>query len=303
MEDLKNAEESLTGYDPVIETGAVWGDDPEGGVNDMRYRSMRLNYYAVQALMARVALYCGEKEVAWEYAEKMIRGIHEEHKWFPFVTREEVVTTDREDRIFQSEILFGLYNLKRKESVYEVGFGANLKQGSVLRIDKDIMQNIYDGDDNDFRLAYWFAEMVDPDNNSYLHVIKYKDVDDIDTKTKISKGYRYIMPVLRVSEVYLIAAECCPDPKEGRNYLNAVRTARNVKNIQDDADLTASIEQEYKREFVGEGQLFWLYKRKGKTEIASGEKQGNVVSMEERFYLFDLPQSEQDYRKENDLGK
>lgn len=93
------------------------------------------------------------------------------------------------------------------------------------------------------------------------------------------------------------------DPKEGRNYLNAVRTARNVKNIQDDADLTASIEQEYKREFVGEGQLFWLYKRKGKTEIASGEKQGNVVSMEERFYLFDLPQSEQDYRKENDLGK
>ena len=165
------------------------------------------------------------------------------------------------------------------------------------------MQNIYDGDDNDFRLAYWFAEMVDPDNNSYLHVIKYKDVDDIDTKTKISKGYRYIMPVLRVSEVYLIAAECCPDPKEGRNYLNAVRTARNVKNIQDDADLTASIEQEYKREFVGEGQLFWLYKRKGKTEIASGEKQGNVVSMEERFYLFDLPKSEQDYRKENDLGK
>ena len=44
MEDLKNAEESLTGYDPVIETGSVWGDDPEGGVNDMRYRSMRLNY-------------------------------------------------------------------------------------------------------------------------------------------------------------------------------------------------------------------------------------------------------------------
>ena len=36
MEDLKNAEESLTGYDPVIETGAVWGDDPEGGVNDKR---------------------------------------------------------------------------------------------------------------------------------------------------------------------------------------------------------------------------------------------------------------------------
>ena len=158
---------------------------------------------------------------------------------------------------------------------------------------------MYEGDDNDYRLSYWFAEMVDPDNNSYLHVIKYKEVDDVDPVTKISKGYSYIMPILRVSEVYLIAAECCPDPKEGRNYLNAVRTARNVKIIQDDADLTTCVEQEYKREFVGEGQLFWLYKRKGKSEIASGEKLAEVISMEERFYLFDLPQTEQDYRKEN----
>ncbi len=302
MEDLKNAEELLAGYDPVIEAGAVWGDEPDGDVNDMRYRSMRLNYYAVQALMARVALYCGEKEVAWEYAGKMIRGIHEEHKWFPFVTREEVVTTDKEDRIYQNEILFGLYNLKRKENVYEVGFGAGLKQGSVLRVDKDIMKSMYDSDDNDYRLSYWFGELVDPDNNSYPHLIKYKDVDDVDTKTKISKGYRYIMPVIRVSEVYLIAAECCPDAQEGRNYLNAVRTARNIKNITDEVDLITSIEREYKREFVGEGQLFWLYKRKGKTEIASGENQDKVVSVEERFYLFDLPQAERDYRKENALG-
>lgn len=301
MEDLKNAEELLAEYDPVIEEGAVWADEPEGGLNDMRYRSMRLNYYAVQALMARVALYCGEKDVAWEYADKMIRGIHEEHKWFPFVTQKEVSATDQEDRIYQSEILFGLYNLKRKESVYTIGFGPNLKQGNVLRIDKDIMKDMYEGDDNDFRLSYWFADMVDPDNNSYIHMIKYMDVDDVDKNTKISKGYAYIMPVIRVSEVYLIAAECCPDAKEGRNYLNAVRTARNVKNIPDEVDLMTGIEQEFKREFVGEGQLFWLYKRKGKMEITSGEKQGNVISMEERFYLFDLPQSERDYRKENSV--
>ena len=263
---------------------------------------MRLNYYAVQALMARVALYCGDNEVAWTYADRMIRGIHEEHKWFPFVTQEEVAATDKEDRIFQPEILFGLYNLKRKENVYAVGFGPNLKQGSVLRVDKEIMNGMYEGDENDFRLAYWFADMVDPDNNSYTHMIKYMDVNDLDAKTEISKGYTYIMPVLRVSEVYLIAAECCPDPKVGRDYLNAVRSARNVKNVADEADLMTAIEQEFRREFLGEGQLFWLYKRKGKTEIISGEKQEKMVSMEERFYLFDLPQSERDYREENGIG-
>ena len=37
-------------------------------------------------------------------------------------------------------------------------------------------------------------------------------------------------------------------------------------------------------------------------EIISGEKQGKMVSMEERFYLFDLPQSEQYYREENGIG-
>ena len=48
-----------------------------------------------------------------------------------------------------------------------------------------------------------------------------------------------------------------------------------------------------------ESTLAQLYKRKGKSEIASGEKLAEVISMEERFYLFDLPQTEQDYRKEN----
>lgn len=62
MEDLKNAEELLAGYDPVIEAGAVWGDEPDGDVNDMRYRSMRLNYYAVQALMAVWRSIAGRKK-------------------------------------------------------------------------------------------------------------------------------------------------------------------------------------------------------------------------------------------------
>lgn len=299
MEDLKNAEDLLAGYDPVIEEGAVWGDAADGSPNDMRYRAMRLNYYAVQGLTARVALYCGDKEVAWEYADKLIRGVHEEHKWFPFVTQSEVVTTDKEDRIYQSEILFGLYNLKRKASVYEIGFGASLKQGSVLRINKDIAKDIYEGDDNDYRLSYWFQEQVDPENNSYPHVVKYMDVDDVDASTGLSKGYRYIMPVIRISEVYLIAAECCPDPVAGRQYLNDVRVARNVRNVPEELDLMTSIEQEYRREFVGEGQLFWLYKRKGKEAIPSGMVSGETVTMEKRFYLFDLPQSERDYRKEN----
>lgn len=117
--------------------------------------------------------------------------------------------------------------------------------------------------------------MVDPDNNSYLHVIKYKDVDDIDTKTKISKGYRYIMPVLRCPKC-ILSRPSVARTRRGTSYLNAVRTARNVKNIQDDADLTASIEQEYKG--VRWRTVILVYKRKWKPRLCSysGEKQGTL---------------------------
>ncbi|MEG2556778.1 MAG: hypothetical protein RSA53_11915, partial [Odoribacter sp.] len=63
--DLKAAESYLQKSDPIITEGALFSIGGYDG-NDMRYRNLRMNYFAVQALLARVALYCDEKPLALE---------------------------------------------------------------------------------------------------------------------------------------------------------------------------------------------------------------------------------------------
>jgi len=76
-----------------------------------------------------------------------------------------------------------------------------------------------------------------------------------------------IFPMIRLTELYYIAAECAPDVESGLGYINLVRTARNLANlsVQDLPDLeslSTVIMNEYQKEFLGEGQTFFYYKRK-----------------------------------------
>ena len=56
LNDLKEALDLLTGFEPVKTDGNVINDNDKGD-NRYRYRGQRLNYFAVKALMARVYLY------------------------------------------------------------------------------------------------------------------------------------------------------------------------------------------------------------------------------------------------------
>ena len=69
-----------------------------------------------------------------------------------------------------------------------------------------------------------------------------------------------MVPMIRMGEMYLIAAESCPAGLAGGvEYINALRSNRGVGNIQ---ELTEDLlRYEYMRELYGEGQLFFMYKR------------------------------------------
>ena len=52
------------------------------------------------------------------------------------------------------------------------------------------------------------------------------------------------------------------------------------------------------REFIGEGQLFWYYKRKGVTSIPRLYNPSlQDMQITNSTYVFDLPDSEQQLRK------
>ena len=53
---------------------------------------------------------------------------------------------------------------------------------------------------------------------------KFKDITTSETR-------RYMVPLLRLSEMYLIAAECTDDLAEALGYINEIRAHRNCVNL------------------------------------------------------------------------
>jgi hypothetical protein len=58
------------------------------------------------------------------------------------------------------------------------------------------------------------------------------------------------------------------------------------------AALTTEITKEYKKEFIGEGQLFFFYKRNNTTAIPNGAATSGNVTMGALQYVVPLPDSE-----------
>lgn len=298
MNDFKEAENLLKGYDPVITQGAPFKDAGAGIPNDMAYRSMRLNYYAVRAYIARLALYIGDRETALSYAKSVIKETQEDNQWFPLITRAAATTPMKQDRIYQSEILFGLYNLKRG-TIFDNTFSNKMGNNVVLRPSSDNIEALYEDNTklNDWRYTEQWMTLKDPDGNEQKYFVKYMPIDDTNTDG-VSQGYTYIVPIMRISEMYLIVAECETDETEAFSYLNKLRAARGIAMVEPGPDRQKLVEAEFRREFIGEGQLFWFYKRLNLTEIPSCTNFNEMVAMQESYYLFSLPQGELDKRKE-----
>ena len=106
--DLEEAR-ILLANDPVKTEGTLMSGSQDGTSNFMRYRALRLNYYAVEALLARVNLYMGNKTEAFKYATDVIKTA--DQGIFPFVDKSLVIGSPADpDRIFSSEVLFALTN-------------------------------------------------------------------------------------------------------------------------------------------------------------------------------------------------
>jgi len=101
-----------------------------------------------------------------------------------------------------------------------------------------------------------------------------------------------MQPLIRISEMYYIAAETSTDPVKGLSYLNTVRTQRGLIAVTNTADLPGAIAKEYRREFWGEGQLFFFYKRKNMALVPTTAGAATTTTFTPQRYIIPLPQSE-----------
>ena len=112
----------------------------------------------------------------------------------------------------------------------------------------------------------------------------------------MERGYASLLPVLRMAEMYLIAAECEASTADGYGWLNTLRAARKATSLPASGRLADDLTGEYIREFVGEGQLFWYYKRLRKTSIRKiYSAAGDYLDFDPADYLFPLPEKEQEH--------
>lgn len=272
--DLKQAEELLTDRDPLNFEFPLTSVE-ENKITDDRfliYRHKRMNLYAVKAMLARVYLYAGNKTEAAKYAQQVI-----DCKQF------ELLSNDN-DVLRSKEIIFSVYIDKFDQQISKEATTTNYTVNeNHLRLIFDVS---HDGM-NDFRLK----EGVSFENSTAgMRSLKYKQ----DNKWPSTEN---TVVLIRLAEMYYILAECAETAEEADGYLDLVRVTRGIEPISDrtEANRLNELEKEYRKEFYGEGQLFFFYKRHGYSSFLDQP----MLNMTESNYMFNWPENEELFGQTN----
>jgi len=242
--DIEQAKAALQN-DPIMDV--VPFEIPDKLLEADRYITVA-NYYAAEALLARVLLDEGNYRDAAKAAQNVI-----DSEKFRLVDAESSfnVPTEMLDLLLNDEQIFAL----RNKAIYDYSESLHLGKsedgvvsGAALPLTSDI-SGIYDAINDDVRLANW----VQASNN---YMLKYaKEIEKFYPKQVL----------IKLSEMYLIVAEAQmrqgnPDALE---TLNVMRRSRITNANLSDKGVISEDEliEEMRREFLGEGQMFFQYKR------------------------------------------
>ncbi|WP_316747715.1 RagB/SusD family nutrient uptake outer membrane protein [Pedobacter gandavensis] len=244
-------------------------------------RQIRMNLYAVKGLKARIYLYMGNKTLAFSKAKEVIDA-----KKIRLLLPGSDVSADR---TFHPEHLFALYSDK-----FEKLAESNLLPGTSLTttapyyytLEAKLNNNIFGSQATDIRFKAPMMLGV----KGYLIPHKYL-YEDLAGSSGTLKLFRSYIPMMRISEMYYIAAETAPDQQTALSYLNAVLISRGLLSLGGTPDLQNEIRKEYRKEFFSEGQTFFYYKRLNAAHIEDSP----VAEMQSKTYVFPLPEDEKIY--------
>ena len=270
MGDIDEAEACLKKVDPILKQSIAALNTPSQLTDNFYgYRQMRMNYYAVCALKARVALWTGNKSQALEYARLVMNATSADGaKTFRLGTLNDCAGGDK---VLSSEHIF---NLKVTDITSTLGAGTTYqKTQSQLR------SQLYESGTTDIRFVNMWNYVYDSSWWTYYnYFVKYVQTDNMPSLA------RNVVPLIRLYEMYLIAMECSPLGEANSLYAEMC-DARNAPavTISSQEQLKELLIKEYNREFYGEGQAFYAYKRMAAEKIyftnEPGTKDAYVVPL------------------------
>lgn len=258
LKDLNDAKALLRTADPILNAAYTvsYASDTSSETKSpnlfLQLRRTRLNYYAVCGELARVYLYMNDKTNALSNALEVINS-----RKFPFTSQSDFINPDptKKDRLLYKELVFS-WSIPTLKDTLDKQFGPQGKPQDInLHMTTDMGSQIYETAGvgaSDLRFKQWFTPNVS------LYFAKYNRDPNGNLDSLVA-------PALRLSEMYYIAAESSYDidPVKAVSYVDTVRAARGVDPllVSSSSDFMTALIKEARKEFIGEGQIFYMYKR------------------------------------------
>lgn len=298
IQDLNLAKDLLREIDPIVQDSYTVGYTYDGNDGDdlpddesneesgslfTQNRRHRMNFYAVCGTLARAYLFKGDKSAALQNAREVI-----ESEKFPFVDLEVFADQNDEERdhIMYPELIFGWY-IPTMEDDLRSRF-SNGSQSMYTNVDP--LNSIYEKatvGGEDYRLREWFNSESDG-SASIMMLTKYEREDE--------NIHPLMAPAIRLSEMYYIASECVYEssPEEAWEYFNTVRRNRGIGVTYEITEgsydeLIDNLLKEARKEFFGEGQIFYMHKRLNK---AIKGIDGATIQPSNDIFVLPLPDDE-----------
>lgn len=249
-----------------------------------------MNKYAVAALLARVHNWAGNHGEAAKYAEAALEGD------FQF-TRDEQVKSLFKGYLANRECIFGLHAPNMYLDVRSNLYPTRLTE-SMLMV-RDNYQKLFEvptftSTNNDYRYQACFSKRTWTKSVTLCVKLYDKNYDE----DQIVPTGRIPGPnLIRIPEMYYILAESAyasANMEKALEYLNTVVTARGLRPLSlEDIDTEAKFRRklvgEYIKEYWGEGQIFFTYKRFNMDMDGVNSKH---FTASDDVYVLPLPESE-----------
>ncbi|TRZ43503.1 RagB/SusD family nutrient uptake outer membrane protein [Robertkochia solimangrovi] len=285
-QDLATSQELLA--NDYARTHKIYIDEDDESIDFYTSRRhFRMNYFAVKALEARMELYAGNSTAAYTAAMDVI---NEGGQYFEWTDPADIISAGgNPDRVFSKELLFAPYTTKLYESQMEL-FGSENKANSILTANPTRLSGVFENNENDYR---YNSSWIIPSTGEITSRTFFKYADVTDNRM----DFRFMLPLIKKSEMYYIAAETAPET-EGLMLLNEVRHNRGLVDLEAGVDILEELSKEYQKEFYGEGQLFFYYKRTNTSRIRNGSSSSSYSykTMGEDQYVVPLPDSETNFQ-------
>lgn len=251
ISEMNLAKGYLEGYKEIdqLSTAASAGV----GTNDfMMYRQNRFNYYALKGLEARAMLWFGRGAEAAAAANEVINSGKFYFYGSDAATNAGITVTD--NRVFTSELVFALYdsNLKDRTDLCFtelIALATSNTSTNYFQTSTTYVNSFYEisgGGSSDLRYVNQFGT-----SGTGNYCKKYWQL------TSMPMAIRNELPLIRLGEMYLIAAEGESDPA----IVNRMKSARAIPESATSTNLQEEIRKEYLKDLYAEGQIWFYYKR------------------------------------------